>query len=118
MNTVKTFLLMLIMTLILLFIGGAIGGRNGAMFALIFSFGLNMISYWNSDKIVLRMYRAQEVEKNSEIYSIVRELVERADLPMPKVYMINESQPNAFATGRNPKHAAVAVTRGITEILD
>ncbi len=118
MNTVKTFLLMLTMTLILLFIGGAIGGRNGAIFALIFSFGLNMISYWNSDKIVLKMYRAQEVEKNSEIYSIVRELVERADLPMPKVYMINESQPNAFATGRNPKHAAVAVTRGITEILN
>lgn len=118
MNAVKTFLLMITMTLILLFIGGAIGGRNGAMFALIFSFGMNMISYWNSDKIVLRMYKAQEVEKNSEVYSIVRELSERADLPIPKVYMINQSQPNAFATGRNQKHAAVAVTRGITEILD
>jgi heat shock protein HtpX len=118
MNAVKTFLLMLSMTLILLFIGGAIGGRNGAIFALIFSFGINMISYWNSDKIVLRMYRAQEVDKGSEVYSIVRELAERADLPMPKVYMINEAQPNAFATGRNPQHAAVAVTRGITEILD
>ncbi|MGB6129448.1 MAG: zinc metalloprotease HtpX [Psychrilyobacter sp.] len=118
MNAVKTFLLMITMTLILLFIGGAIGGRNGAMFALIFSFGMNMISYWNSDKIVLRMYKAHEVEKNSEVYSIVRELSERADLPIPKVYMINQSQPNAFATGRNQKHAAVAVTRGITEILD
>ena len=118
MNAVKTFLLMISMTLILLFIGGSIGGRNGAMFALIFSFGLNMISYWNSDKIVLKMYKAQEVEKNSEVYSIVRELAEKAVLPMPKVYMINQSQPNAFATGRDPKHAAIAVTRGITEILN
>jgi len=118
MNTIKTFLLMSFMTLILLFIGVAIGGRNGGIFALIFSFGMNMISYWNSDKIVLRMYKAQEVEKNSEVYSIVRELAEKANLPMPKVYMINQSQPNAFATGRNPKHAAVAVTRGITEILN
>jgi heat shock protein HtpX len=118
MNAVKTFLLMLSMTLILLFIGGAIGGRNGAIIALIFSLGMNMISYWNSDKIVLKMYKAQEVDKGSEVYSIVRELAERGDLPMPKVYMINESQPNAFATGRNPQHAAVAVTRGITEILN
>lgn len=106
------------LTLILLFIGGAIGGRNGAMFALIFSILMNMFSYWNSDKIVLKMYKAKEVDKGTEIYSIVRELAERADLPMPKVYMIEESQPNAFATGRNPKHAAVAVTRGITEILN
>jgi len=118
MNAIKTFLLMFSMTLILLFIGNAIGGRNGAIFALIFSLAMNMFSYWNSDKIVLRMYKAQEVDKGSEVYSIVRELAERADLPMPKVYIINEAQPNAFATGRNSKHAAVAVTRGITEILD
>ena len=118
MNAIKTFLLMFSMTLILLFIGNAIGGRNGAIFALIFSLAMNMFSYWNSDKIVLRMYKAQEVDKGSEVYSIVRELAERADLPMPKVYIINEAQPNAFATGRNSKHAAVAVTRGITEILE
>lgn len=118
MNAVKTFILMLTLTFILLLIGGAIGGRNGAFFALVFSLAMNLFSYWNSDKIVLRMYKAQEVDKNSEIYYLVRELVQKAELPMPKVYMINQSQPNAFATGRNPKHAAVAVTRGITEILD
>ncbi len=118
MNGIKTFLLMLLMTIILLWIGNTIGGTNGATIALIFSLTLNLFSYWNSDKIILRMYRAQELSKGSEVYSIVRDLTQKANLPMPKVYIINQSQPNAFATGRNPKHAAVAVTRGITEILD
>ncbi|MGL5427940.1 MAG: M48 family metalloprotease, partial [Cetobacterium sp.] len=110
MQGFKTFILMLVMTFLLLFIGGAIGGRNGMTIALVFAGVMNFVSYWFSDKIVLSMYKAQELPENHKVYWITKKLAESAGLPMPKVYMINESQPNAFATGRNPHHAAVAVT--------
>lgn len=118
MNSLKTFLLMMLMTFLLLFIGGTVGGRGGMEMALIFAAVMNFVSYWYSDKIVLSMYRARPVDENSSLYRLVKKIAAEAELPMPKVYMIEERQPNAFATGRNPKHAAVAVTRGLTEIMD
>ena len=110
---------MVTLTLLLVAIGGLLGGRSGMTFALIMAFGMNFITYWFSDKIVLRMYGATAVSEAEapELYEIVRRLAHRAELPMPKVYIINEDQPNAFATGRNPEHAAVAVTNGIMRIL-
>ena len=95
-----------------------IAGQNGTIVALIIAGAMNFISYWWSDKIVLSMYGAQPVDSNSHLYHIVENLAKRANLPMPKVYIINEQQPNAFATGRNPQHAAVAVTRGLMDIVD
>ncbi len=119
MNQFKTFLLMLVLTLILIFIGSAVGGRQGAVFAFVVAALMNFVSYWFSDKIVLRMYGAQEVTQSEapELYGIVAELTSKASLPMPKVYMMENDTPNAFATGRNPEHAAVAVTTGIMRIL-
>ena len=119
MNGLKTMVLMVTLTLLLVAIGGVLGGRSGMTFALIMAFGMNFITYWFSDKIVLRMYRATAVSEAEapELYEILRRLAHRAELPMPKVYIINEDQPNAFATGRNPEHAAVAVTNGIMRIL-
>ena len=119
MNGLKTMVLMVTLTLLLVAIGGTIGGRSGMTFALIMAFGMNFITYWFSDKIVLRMYKAKEVSQSDapELYEIVRRLAGRAELPMPRLYMIDEDQPNAFATGRNPSHAAVAVTSGILRIL-
>jgi heat shock protein HtpX len=119
MNTLKTMVLMVFLTVLLIAIGGALGGRTGMTFALVMAFGINFISYWFSDKIVLRMYRAREVTESEapELYGIVRRLAQKAALPMPKVYMVDEDQPNAFATGRNPEHAAVAATTGIMRIL-
>ncbi len=119
MNSIKTLVLLVTLTLVLVWIGGAIGGRNGMTMALIIAFGMNFFAYWFSDKVVLRMYGARQVSEAEapELYGIVRRLAQRAELPMPKVYMIDEEQPNAFATGRNPKHAAVAVTTGIMRIL-
>ncbi|HMK60875.1 MAG TPA: zinc metalloprotease HtpX [Dissulfurispiraceae bacterium] len=119
MNTLKTMVLMVFLTVLLVAIGGAVGGRTGMTFALIMAFGMNFISYWFSDKIVLRMYNAQEVTESEapELYGIVRGLAQKAGLPMPKVYIVDEDQPNAFATGRNPQHAAVAATSGIMRIL-
>lgn len=118
MNTLKTFFLMGILTFILLFIGNAIGGQGGIIVALIMAGIMNFISYWFSDKIVLSMYGAQKVDENSHLYQLVSKLAMSANLPMPKVYIINEAQPNAFATGRNPNNAAVAVTRGLMELVD
>lgn len=118
MNSIKTFLLMILMTFLLMFIGNAVAGRGGMQIALVMAAVMNFGSYWFSDKIVLSMYRAKPVEENTSLYQLVKRIAERAELPMPKVYLIEESQPNAFATGRNPKHAAVAVTRGLMEILD
>lgn len=109
---------MLSMTLVLLFFGNLLGGRSGMTMALIFSFGMNFFSYWFSDKMVLKMYKAQPLEKDNKVYQITERIARNAELPMPKVYIINQSQPNAFATGRNPKNAVVAVTRGLLEILD
>lgn len=118
MKTLKTFILMGIMTLILMFIGNAVGGQQGTLMAFILAAVMNFFSYWFSDKIVLSMYRAQPVDENTNLYQLVKKLAIEADIPMPKVYIINEGQPNAFATGRNPSHAAVAVTRGLMDIMD
>ncbi|MEF9932856.1 MAG: zinc metalloprotease HtpX [Cetobacterium sp.] len=117
MQGFKTFLLMLVMTLLLMTIGSLVAGRNGMLIALIFAGVMNFVSYWFSDKIVLSMYRAQPVSEDDRVFKITKRLAMNADLPMPKVYVINEQQPNAFATGRNPKHAAVAVTRGLVEVM-
>lgn len=119
MNGVKTMLLMVSLTLLLVFVGGALGGKTGMTFALIMAFGMNFISYWFSDKIVLKMYGAHQVSQSDapELYNIVARLSQSAGLPMPKVYMIEQDQPNAFATGRDPEHGAVAVTTGIMKIL-
>ena len=119
MNHFKTFILMLVLTGIFILVGTAIGGRSGAIYAFVFAGLMNFIMYWFSDKIVLRMYRAQQVTQGEvpELYGIVAELTSKASLPMPKVYIIENDTPNAFATGRNPEHAAVAVTSGILRIL-
>ena len=120
MNTIKTGTLMITLTFLLVMIGKAVGGEAGMAIALLFSLGTNFVSYFFSDKIVLSMYGAREVDENSapELYDIVMELSTRAGLPMPKVYIIDEQYANAFATGRNPQHSAVAVTAGILRILD
>ena len=119
MNNVKTLFLLVTLTLILIWAGGAMGGRQGMTIALIFALGINFIAYWFSDKIVLKMYGAREVSESEapELYGIARRLSQKAGIPMPKVYIMDQEQPNAFATGRNPQHAAVAVTTGITRIL-
>jgi heat shock protein HtpX len=119
MNGLRTMTLMVALTLLLVFVGAALGGKNGMTIALIFAFGMNFITYWFSDKIVLKMYRAQQVTEAEapELFGTVRRLAQKAELPMPKVYIMEQEQPNAFATGRNPKHGAVAVTTGIMRIL-
>ncbi len=110
---------MLVLTGIFILVGTAIGGRSGAIYAFIFAALMNFFAYWFSDKIVLRMYGARQVTQGEvpELYQMVGELVNKASLPMPKVYIIENDTPNAFATGRNPEHAAVAVTSGILRIL-
>ncbi len=117
---IRTTVLLAVLTGLMLLIGGVLGGRSGMFLALILSVVMNFGSYWYSDKIVLKMYHAKEVTsaESPELYSMVRSLAERAGLPMPKVYIVNSQMANAFATGRNPKHAAVAVTTGIMRILD
>ena len=119
MNTMKTMMLMLVLTLMLVFFGGLLGGKSGMTIALVLAFVMNFISYWFSDRIVLKMYGAHPVSEMDapELYGMVRRLAQRAGLPMPKVYIIEQDQPNAFATGRNPEHGAVAVTTGIVRIL-
>ena len=119
MNTVKTTMLLTALTLILVWAGGAMAGQGGAVFAFVIAIVMNFGSYWFSDKIVLRMYKAKEVTEleQPEFYSMMRELAGRANLPMPKVYVIPQDTPNAFATGRNPEHAAVAATTGILSLL-
>ncbi len=119
-NTVKTALLLGALTGLLMLIGGLIHGQGGVFIAFIFAMILNFGSYWFSDKIVLKMYHAQEVSESSapDLFSIVRNLALKARLPMPRVYIIPEETANAFATGRNEKHAVVAVTEGITKILN
>jgi len=119
MNQFKTFFLMLVLTVLFILVGTAIGGKSGAIYAFIFAALMNFFSYWFSDKIVLRMYGAKEVSQGEapELFGIVAELTSKASLPMPKVYIMENDTPNAFATGRNPEHAAVAVTSGIMRIL-
>ena len=116
MNTLRTVMLMTLLTLVLVGAGGAIGGQGGALFALILAGVMNLGSYWFSDKIVVRMYRGQQVE-SGPLYEVVAELCQRNSLPMPGVYILPQPTPNAFATGRNPEHAVVAATRGILDIL-
>jgi len=118
-NLVKTAILMAAITALFIVIGGMLGGREGVMMALLFALAMNFFSYWYSDRLVLRMTNAQEVDKYSapQFYAMVQELASQAQLPMPKVYLIHEDSPNAFATGRNPEHAAVAATTGIMRIL-
>jgi heat shock protein HtpX len=114
----KTTILLAALTGIIMMIGGMLGGRGGLAIAFIFAIGMNFFSYWFSDKMVLRAYHAQPLDQSNapELYGIVSELAESARIPMPRLYLIDSDTPNAFATGRNPKHAAVAVTRGIMRI--
>jgi len=116
-NGLKTALLLGLMSGLLLVIGDVAGGANGLIIALVFAAVMNFGSYWFSDKIVLRMYRAQQVGPGHRLYSTVERLSRQAMLPMPKVYIIPDPSPNAFATGRNPEHAAVAATEGILQVL-
>lgn len=118
-NMLKTAVLMAAITALFMAIGSLLGGRQGMMLALVVALGMNFFSYWFSDKLVLRMYNAHEVDATSapQFYAMVRDLAQRAQLPMPKVYLIDEDAPNAFATGRNPEHAAVAATTGILRVL-
>jgi len=115
----KTFLLMAVLTVLLVLVGGFLGGQNGMVIAFMLAAVMNFGSYWFSDKIVLRMYKAQEIQPtdNPELFQITQELAQRGSIPMPKLYMIPSDQPNAFATGRDPDHAAVAVTQGIIRTL-
>lgn len=119
MNAFKTTLLLGAMTILFVMGGAALGGEQGMIIAFIFAVGMNFFSYYYSDKMVLKMYKASEIHESEapRLYATVRRLCERGNIPMPKVYMIPSDQPNAFATGRNPEHAAVAVTQGITRIL-
>nr|WP_320115110.1 zinc metalloprotease HtpX [uncultured Desulfuromonas sp.] len=116
LNNLKTVGLMAVLTIILMVIGGAIGGRGGAIVALVLAGVMNIGSYWFSDKIVIRMYKGQEVN-SGVLYDVVSELCQRNNLIMPRVYMIPQDTPNAFATGRNPQHAVVAATQGIVHLL-
>lgn len=118
-NMMKTAVLMAAITALFMLIGRWIGGQAGMMLALVVALGMNVFSYWFSDKIVLKMYNAREVDETSapQFVAMVRELSQRADIPMPRVYIIDEQAPNAFATGRNPSHAAVAATTGILRAL-
>ena len=116
-NTLKTTILLATLSGLLLVIGDLMGGRSGLVIALGIAVVMNFGSYWFSDKIVLTMYRAQEVGPNHPLYQIVERLSRRAQLPMPRVYIIPDGSPNAFATGRDPEHAAVAATEGILRLL-
>ena len=119
-NQIKTTILLAVMTIFILWIGQLLGGRQGLIISLVFAAGMNFFSYWYSDKIVLRMYKAREATpaQAPEIYSIVQNLARNAGLPTPKVYIIPQASPNAFATGRNPEHAVVAVTEGLLDIMN
>src|SRR6201996_3472185 len=120
MNTLKTAFLLTALTLLLVLLGDHFGGRNGLVLAFIFAAGMNFFSYFFSDKLALKMYNAQPVtrEQLPRAYQVVERMTQRIGLPMPKIYVIPSDSPNAFATGRNPKHASVAVTHGILQLLN
>ena len=120
MNTMKTFLLMAAMTALFMVAGQAMGGQQGMTMALLLAVGLNFFAYWNSDKLALRMNGAREVSENeaADLHAMVAMLAQRAGIPKPRVYVVDNPTPNAFATGRNPEHAAVAVTTGLMHALD
>ena len=119
-NWLKTTVLMAAIGALFAGVGALIGGKTGMLLALLLGGGMNLVAYWNSDRMVLRMYNAQpvDVESAPEFYRLVAELATRAGLPMPRVFVIHEEQPNAFATGRNPQHAAVAATTGLIRLLE
>src|SRR5215813_6867232 len=119
-NVFKTGLLLAVLTAMLVLIGGAIGGQQGMVIAFVIALVMNFVSYWFSDKMVLAAYGAQPIDEAAapRLYAIVRRLTTRAGIPMPRVYLVPSETPNAFATGRNPQHAVVAVTEGIMRILD
>ena len=119
MNYLRTAILLAGLTALFMAVGYLIGGQGGMMIALLLAAGMNLFSYWNSDKLVLSMHGAQEVDERTapELHAIVRELAARAGLPMPRVYLMDNPQPNAFATGRDPEHAAVAATTGLLQML-
>src|SRR5512137_1746617 len=119
MNQTKTFILMVVLTIILVALGSLIGGSSGGMIAFCIAFIMNFVSYWFSDKIILKMYGAQPVSEGEapQLYATVASLAQKASIPMPRVYIIDDNSPNAFATGRNPEHGVVAVTTGILRIL-
>ena len=119
-NVFKTGLLLAVLTAMLVLIGGAIGGQQGMVIAFVIALGMNFVSYWFSDKMVLAAYGAQPIDEAAApgLYAIVRRLATRAGIPMPRVYLVPSETPNAFATGRDPQHAVVAVTEGIMRILD
>ena len=118
-NWFRTTLLLGAMTLLIVWIGRLLGGQQGMIFAFVLAIGMNFFSYWYSDKIVLKMYRAREVtqDESPDLYRIVEKLTQRANLPMPRIYVIPQEAPNAFATGRNPEHAVVAVTEGLLKLM-
>jgi len=120
MNYIKTGLLLIALTMLFVWIGGYFSGQVGASYAFLFALIMNVGAYWFSDKIVLAMYRAKEIDPREvpELYNIVKELTASARLPMPKLYIVPQNSPNAFATGRNPRHAAVCVTQGILNLLN
>ena len=119
-NSIKTFLLLLLMTIFFLIIGELIGGQVGMTYAFIFAIAANFFSYWFSDKIVLSMYQAMPIlpEKEPKLYEMVSSLAARAQIPTPKIYYIKSSMPNAFATGRDPQHAVIAITEGLVQLLN
>ncbi|MEX0680874.1 MAG: zinc metalloprotease HtpX [Balneolales bacterium] len=119
-NSIRTVFLMALVGLLFLSVGNLLGGQTGMIIALIFALGINFFGYWYSDKMVLKMYRAKEVNRENapKFYNMVEELARQANLPVPKVYVIPQQQPNAFATGRNPDHAAIAATQGILQSLN
>lgn len=120
MNRTKTFLLMVVLTVVLVALGSLIGGSTGGFIAFLVAFVMNFVSYWFCDKIVLKMYNAQPVAEREfpQLFATVASLAQKASIPMPRIYIIDDESPNAFATGRDPEHGVVAVTTGITRILD
>jgi heat shock protein HtpX len=119
-NQLRTTFLLAVMTVLIMLVGQLIGGHQGMFIALLFAAGMNFFSYWYSDKIILRMYRAQEVtpQQSPELYDMVATLARNGGLPMPRVFIIPQDTPNAFATGRNPEHAVVAVTQGLLQLME
>lgn len=118
MNRTRTFMLMAALIALFMFVGYLLAGTGGMLIALLVGGGMNIFAYWNSDKLVLRMHNAQEVGPEHPLHRIVAPLAQKAGLPMPRVYLVDQPQPNAFATGRNPENAAVAATTGLLRILD
>ncbi|MEX0929492.1 MAG: zinc metalloprotease HtpX [Balneolales bacterium] len=118
-NSVKTVFLLTLVAVLFISVGGLLGGETGMIIAFCLALGMNFFSYWYSDKLVLKMYKAKEVNRENApgFYRMIEDLAQRAEVPMPRVYIIPQSQPNAFATGRNPQHAAVAATQGILQTL-